>query len=108
MAALDTDAYSLPGTIEKKTPIGAKLVICKWKDDKGEERISFDLVYQTTEQLQSMSLLAIDNPPGIYSLRLKGLEADANGTYQAGEVMERLSEAIKAYDDPVKNRSNPS
>ena len=45
-----------------------------------------------------MSLLGIDNPPAIYSLRLKGLNADTNGLYKASDIMGRLSEAISAYD----------
>ena len=103
LAALDVEEYSLPETIEKKTPIGAKLVISRWIGKDGEEMISLDLVYQKTEQLQEMSLLGDDNPPGIYSLRLKGLNADENGMYQSEEVMGRLHEAIKAYDELQEN-----
>ena len=101
MSALEVEDYSLPGTIEK-TPIGGKLVISKWKDKDGQEFISLDLVYQKTEQLQQMSLLTDDNPPGIYSLKLKGLNADANGLYKAKEVMERFDKAIGAYDSLVE------
>ena len=99
LAALEVEEYSLPETIEKKTPIGAKLVISKWTGKDGEEMISLDLVYQKTEQLQEMSFLGDDNPPGIYSLRLKGLNADENGMYKAEDVMKRLYEAIQAYDE---------
>ena len=95
--------YSLPGTIEKKTPIGAKLVISKWVGKDGEERISLDLVYQKTDQLREMSLLGDDNPPAVYSLSLKGLNADGNGMYKAEDVMRRLEEAIKAYDNLQEN-----
>ncbi len=79
LAALEAEDYSLPGTIEKKTPIGAKLVISKWKSDFSEEMISLDMVYQTTDQLQEMSLLEEDNPPAIYGLKLKGLLANEYG-----------------------------
>ncbi|MCR5179030.1 MAG: haloacid dehalogenase-like hydrolase [Lachnospiraceae bacterium] len=99
LAALEVEDYSLPGTIEKKTPIGAKLVMSRWAGEDGEEMISLDLVYQKTEQLQELSLLGDDNPPAVYSLRLKGLNADENGMYEAGDVMKRLEAAIKAYDD---------
>ncbi|MBQ3797616.1 MAG: LD-carboxypeptidase [Butyrivibrio sp.] len=98
LASLDVEDYSLPYAIEKKTPIGSKLVISRWKDSAGEEYISLDMVYQKTEQLRNMSLLGIDNPPAIYSLRLKGLNADTNGLYKASDIMGRLSEAISAYD----------
>jgi hypothetical protein len=103
LAALEAEDYSLPYTIEKKTPIGAKLVLSKWKDESGEEFISLDLVYQKTRQLQEMSLLDNDNPPGIYRLSLKGLTADANGMYKAEDVLKRFSEAIEAYDIMVED-----
>ncbi len=102
LSALEVEEYSLPGTIEKKTPIGGKLVISKWKDKDGKESISFDLVYQKTQQLQQISLLNDENPPGIYSLRLKGINADANGLYKAEDVMGRFDEAIGAYDSLVE------
>lgn len=103
LAALDVEEYSLPGTIEKKTPIGAKLVIIKWKSESGEEMISLDMVYQKTDQLQEMSLLGEDNPPAIYSLKLKEINANEDGMYKAEDVMKKLDEAIKAYDELLEN-----
>lgn len=99
LSALEVEEYSLPETIEKKTPIGAKLVISRWVGKTGEELISLDLVYQKTDQLKQISLLGEDDPPAIYSLRLKGLNVDENGMYKAEDVMRRLDEAIKAYDE---------
>ncbi|MBP3784517.1 MAG: histidine-type phosphatase [Butyrivibrio sp.] len=98
IAALDVSDYSLPDTIEKKTPIGAKLVINTWKDGSGEEYITLDLVYQKTEQLRSMSILDDNNPPGIYTLHLNGIKADENGMYKAKDVLDRFKSAIEAYD----------
>ena len=102
LSSLDAEPYSLPDTIEKMTPIGSKLVICKWKDSAGKERISMDLVYQKTEQLRSLSLLGLDNPPGIYNVQLKGLQADENGLYDAQDILKRFSEAIDAYDSMIE------
>ena len=102
LSALEVEEYSLPGTIEKKTPIGAKLVISKWKSATGEELMSLDMVYQKTDQLRSMSLLGNDNPPAIYSLKLNGLDADENGMYKAEDVMQRLSDAIGRYDEMIE------
>ncbi|MBE5847043.1 MAG: histidine-type phosphatase [Lachnospiraceae bacterium] len=90
LAALGAEDYSLPDTIEKRTPIGAKLVISKW-DHNGRKLISLDLVYQKTEQLRGLSLLDISNPPAIYSLRLKGLAADKNGMYKAEDILSRFA-----------------
>lgn len=99
LSALDAEDYYLPDAIEKKTPIGSKLVVCRWADSSGEEFISLDLVYQKTEQLRNLSLLGSENPPGIYTIRLKGLMAKKNGLYKAEDVLERFRQAIGAYDD---------
>ncbi|MBE5827575.1 MAG: histidine-type phosphatase [Butyrivibrio sp.] len=98
IAALNVEDFSLPEAIEKKTPIGAKLVISKWKDAAGEEFISLDMVYQKTDQLRSMSLLGEENPPAIYNLKLQGINSDENGLYKAEDVMGRFKESIDAYD----------
>lgn len=106
LAALDAETYSLPNTIEKKTPIGSKLVISKWKDSAGKEKISLDMVYQTTDQLRDMSLLGTENPPGIYSLKLKNLKADENGLYEVQDVLDRFTDAINAYDTIMEDESS--
>lgn len=97
LSALGVEDYALPGSIEKKTPIGAKLVFSKWTDNAGEEYISLDLVYQNTDQLREMPILDLKNPPAIYNLKLKGLEAGENGMYRASEVMDRFSSAINDF-----------
>lgn len=91
LASLEAEEYSLPGTIEKKTPIGCKLVIEKWVDAKGKPYVALNLVYQSTEQLRDMTLLDLDNPPMIYPIRLKGLNANNDGLYPFDELTDRLS-----------------
>ena len=91
LASLEAEEYSLPGTIEKKTPIGCKLVIEKWVDAKGKPYGALNLVYQSTEQLRNMTLLDLDNPPMIYPIRLKGLNANNDGLYPFDELTDRLS-----------------
>ncbi|MBR3638045.1 MAG: histidine-type phosphatase [Lachnospiraceae bacterium] len=103
LSALHVEEYSLPETIEKKTPIGAKLVISRWRGQSGEEMVTLDLVYQKTEQLREASILGEQNPPAIYSLRLEGLKADEKGMYKLEDVMKRLDEAIGAYDELIIN-----
>lgn len=90
LAAMDVEDYSLPQTIEKKTPIGCKLVIGKWENAEGQLFASLSLVYQSTEQLRHMTLLDLKNPPMIFSLRLKGLTANADGLYPYEALMNRL------------------
>ena len=94
LAALEAEDYSLPNTIEKKTPIGCKLVIEKWENAEGQLFVSLKLVYQSTEQLRNMSLLDLENPPMVYPVRLKGLNANADGLYPYEALVQRFVEKI--------------
>ena len=95
LAALNSEDYSLPKTIEKKTPIGCKLVIEKWEDAEGQVFAALKLVYQSTEQLRNMSLLDLENPPMVFPIRLKGLNANADGLYPFETVLGRIEAVIK-------------
>ena len=97
-AALEVEEYSLPQSIEKKTPIGSKLVFEKWVDKEGKEFVAVNIVYQTTEQLRNVSLLNLENPPVVFSLKLKGLQANADGLYTIESVNDRFDKAIRAYE----------
>lgn len=97
-AALGVDDYELPNSIEKKTPIGSKVVFEKWSDKSGKEFVAVNIVYQTTDQLRGLKMLSLDNPPMVYSLKLKGLTANADGLYTFEDVNGRFIEAIQAYD----------
>lgn len=97
-AALEVEEYSLPQSIEKKTPIGSKLAFEKWVDKAGKEFVAVNIVYQTTEQLRNVSLLNLENPPVVFSLKLKGLQANADGLYTIESVNDRFDKAIRAYE----------
>ena len=97
-AALEVEEYNLPQSIEKKTPIGSKLVFEKWVDKAGKEFVAVNIVYQTTEQLRNVSLLNLENPPVVFSLKLKGLQANADGLYTIESVNDRFDKAIRAYE----------
>ena len=98
-AALDVEDYSLPNSIEKKTPIGSKLVFEKWVDAAGKAYVAINLVYQSTGQLKQMSLLDLRHTPQIYALKLKGLTQNTDGLYTFEDVNNRFLQAIRAYDD---------
>lgn len=95
--ALGVEEYELPNAIEKKTPIGSKIVIEKFTGPDGEEYADLNIVYQSVDQLRDMSLLDLDNPPMIYPLSLKGLEKNIDGLYKMADVAQRFEEAIAAY-----------
>jgi glucose-1-phosphatase len=99
LAALEVEDYSLPGSIEKKTPIGSKFVIEKFAGKDGKEYAALSLVYQTTEQLRDRTELTLDNPPAIFPLKLKGLKENADGLYLLDDLQQRFAEAISAYDE---------
>ena len=98
-AALGVEEYSLPNSIEKKTPIGSKLVVEKWVDAAGKAYIAVNLVYQSTDQLKQMSLLDLQHTPQVFSLKLKGLNQNTDGLYTFEDVNARFLQAIRAYDD---------
>ena len=96
--ALEVEEYELPAAIEKKTPIGSKIVVEKFVGPDGEEYADINIVYQSVEQLKNMELLDLDNPPMIYQLSLKGLKKNADGLYKMSDVADRFEKALAAYE----------
>jgi glucose-1-phosphatase (G1Pase) len=97
-AALDVEPYELPNSIEKKTPIGSKVVIEKYEGKDGKLYCDINIVYQTTKQLRGIEQLNLQNPPMVYPLQLKGLKRNADGLYLLSDVNGRFLQAIRAYD----------
>ena len=97
LAALQAEEYDLPNSIEKKTPIGSKLMIGKWKGRDGKVYADLHLVYSTPEQLRSMPILGQGNPPCSYPVKLKGLKQNVDGLYLLTDLERRFTEAIAAY-----------
>ncbi len=104
LGALRAENYSLPGVIDAKTPIGVKFVIEKWHGTDGEDYAALNLVYPDTAQIRSLTPMTLENPPRVYSLRLKGLRANADGLYLLRDVQGRFAEAIAAYYEYTDER----
>lgn len=81
LAALGVTDYSLPNTIETKTPIGSKLVFEKWVDNKGEYFISVKLIYHSTKQIRKGQYEPDGNEPEVYPIVFGSLKANADGLY---------------------------
>ena len=96
--ALDIEEYEVPNAIEKKTPIGSKMVIEKFVGPDGEEYADINLVYQSVDQLRNMELLDLDNPPMIFPLSFKGMQKNADGLYKMADVAKRFEDALRAYE----------
>ncbi len=106
LTALEAEDYQLPYNLDKKTPIGVKLVFEKWEDAEGREFAAAELVYQSTEQLRSASILTLDTPPAVYGLSFKGLEKNADGLYSYDDLIGRFDKAVGAYDELVEKYSD--
>lgn len=98
-SALGVEGYELPNAIEKKTPIGSKLVMEKWQGKDGNEYVSLNLVYQSPDQLRNLSLLDLENPPMVFPLKLKGLTPNEDGLYRLEDINRRFAECFAAYEN---------
>lgn len=97
LAALGADDYELPGAIEK-TPIGAKLVFCRWRGPEGERYCTVDMVYQTAEQLRETPLLDLEHHPAVVAMHFTDLQLLENGMYAEQAFMDLLEKAIAEYN----------
>lgn len=99
LAALRAEDYTLPETVEPKTPIGVKLVFSRWLDAEGAAFWKISLVYPSTEQLRAMSPLSLEEPPVVYPVALRDIAADENGLIAEDDLLSRFAEAIDAFDE---------
>ena len=97
LAALESEDYLLPEAIERKTPIGSKLVVAIWDGKDGKRYAELFLTYESPSNLREMPMLGLDNPPVRHQIYLKGLESNADGLYLLSDVEERFKKAIAAY-----------
>ena len=96
-AALGVREYSLPETIEKKTPIGCKLVFEKWERNDGRLFARVNLVYQSTDDIRAGRMVSNEYPPVSYNLSFDGLEADEDGFIPFDELVARFDNSIADY-----------
>ena len=102
LSALDVESYTLNDSIEKKAPIGCKIVIEKRRGRDGREYAAINLVYQTTTQLRTLESLTLQNPPQVLHLKLRGLQANEDGLYLYSDFERRLNDVIAEYNLFVK------
>lgn len=98
LAAMGAEDYELPGAIEAKTPIGCKMVFCRWKGPDGKSYMTANLVYENTEQLRTTPLLDEKVHPAIVPIYFSGLTANEDGLYAEEDFMNLLRNSIEAYD----------
>ena len=98
LASLGVEDYTLPETIEPRTPIGCKLVFERWLDGAGEAFWKVSLVYQSTDQLREYTRLTLENPPVKTVLAFDGVETNADGMIAEADLFALFDGAIDAYD----------
>ena len=101
LAALGAEDYALPGAIEK-TPIGCKLVFCRWRGPDGRSYCTVDMVYETVDQLRAAPLLGLEQHPAIVPIHFAGITPNAEGLYAEADFMNLLQSSIAEYDRIVE------
>ncbi|MBQ9462058.1 MAG: histidine-type phosphatase [Bacteroidales bacterium] len=95
LGAIGAEPYHLAGALEKRTPIGTKLVFERYSKNGGQF-VRLRMVYPSWEQLRELPAMNPDNPPFSCVLSLKGLAPNEDGYYSLADVQQRFSEAIAA------------
>ena len=101
LAALGAESYELPGAIEK-TPIGCKLVFCRWRGPDGNSCCTVDMVYETVDQLRAAPLLDLEQHPAVVPMRFAGIELNEDGLYEEKDFLNLLHDSIEEYDRIVE------
>lgn len=92
LSALDCADFTLPDAVERKTPVGSKLVFEKWRDRQGGEYVGLLLVYASADQLRRARPLSLSEPPSCIRLALRGLPANADGLYRLDDLLARMAD----------------
>ena len=98
LAAMGVEEYSLPGTVERDTPIGVKLVFEVYEGPNQQDYCRIRLVYQTTQQIRELEPLDLDTPPASFAPDFRGMEKNADGLYLLEDVYNRIQEGLDRYD----------
>lgn len=99
LAALGAKEYELEDSIEKKTPIGCKLVFSRWRGEDGNLYWSVDLVYQTIQQLRENTVLSLKNGPAVYHVEFEDMDCNADGLYTDKVLKDRFDGAVSKFFD---------
>jgi len=99
LAAMRAVEYLLPDTVEQHTPIGVKLVFERWVAENGAAFWKVSLVYQSSQQLRSMTPLTPENPPMKVAVQFMGVETNEDGMIAEEDLFALVDSAIDAYDE---------
>ena len=99
LSALGAEDFSLPGSIETKTPIGVKLLFERRRDHEGQAWYRVSLIYRSTEQIRSGEMLTPDNPPLRYDLKFEGVGTNADGLISEADLLDLFDRSIGKLDE---------
>lgn len=91
LAALGVSDYTLPNTVENKTPIGSKIVFEKWADKNGNYFVSVYLLYHSTQQIRKGACNNSNLVPTKFPLQFKGISANTDGLYSLDDILNLLT-----------------
>lgn len=96
LAALGVEDYTLPNSIEAKTPIGSKVVIEKWRGKDGQEYVALNFCYLSADQLRYTPIndYCSLHAPMVLPLHIKGLKANPDGLYLITDFERRAAMSI--------------
>ena len=97
LTALSAEPYELPGSIETMTPIGAKLMFERWRDEDGKVWYRVNLLYRSTDQIRNADVLSPDNPPLRYELSFEGVEMNEDGLISEEDLFRLFEKAFDTY-----------
>lgn len=92
LKALRTKEYTTTNAIEIGTPIGSKIVFEKWTDASGNAFVAVNHVYQTVEQLRSITMLNRATTPNIIPLQFEDMTPNEDGLYPMSAMINRLTD----------------
>ncbi len=108
LTALGAEPYSLPESIETRTPIGVKLLFERWRDEAGKAWYRVDLVYRSTEQIRDSAVLTPDNPPMRYDLEFEGVETNEDGLISEEELFGMFDRTEAEYEQMKEKYTDES
>ena len=106
LAALRVKPYLLDNTIERRTPIGMKIVIEKWGIGK-EDYAKVWLAYYSGEQMRMSNPANLKGDAGRlqrYNLSFEGLDLQPNGYYLYSDLMAHIDKTLALYDETAKGK----
>jgi glucose-1-phosphatase len=96
-AALGLQLPETENAMERRTPIGSKIVFEKWSDGT-DEYVAVNLVYQAVNQLQGRLLLSLNVPPMVLPITIEGLTANSEGLYRFADFDTHVAKAMAEYE----------